>query len=95
MLSPTITDRTAAYCADRRSSEASREDPVTIQQTGECWCGCGESTGSLFAPGHDKFAESALIKLEYGSVAQFLADHGYGPGGRNLRSEIERSKPSS
>ncbi len=52
--------------------------------TGECWCGCGAetSTRSFFAPGHDKRAESAVIKREYGDVARFLDAHGYGPKGK-------------
>ena len=51
---------------------------------GECWCGCGETTDarSFFLPGHDKRAESMVILAEYGSVVDFLAAHGYGPGGK-------------
>lgn len=57
--------------------------------TGECWCGCGEETrrGSFFLPGHDKVAESAVVAIEYGGVAQLLDRHGYGPGGKNARQE--------
>ncbi len=53
--------------------------------TGECWCGCGEDAGigRFFLPGHDRRAEAAVIKREYGSVAAFLSAHGYGPGKRN------------
>jgi hypothetical protein len=53
--------------------------------TGSCWCGCGEEIASLslFLPGHDKKAESKVILAEYGSVADFLAAHGYGPHGKN------------
>ncbi|MDX3324728.1 hypothetical protein PV405_08615 [Streptomyces sp. ME02-6979-3A] len=50
--------------------------------TGTCWCGCGTETGigSFFARGHDKIAEAALIRAEYGgTVPRFLAAHGYGP----------------
>ncbi len=52
-----------------------------LMPTGKCWCGCGAETpvGSFFAPGHDKRAEAALIKKKYGSVAEFVAWHGYGP----------------
>ncbi len=66
-----------------------------LSPTGTCWCGCGEETGrrSFFAPGHDRKAEAALIRLEYGSVAQFLEDHGYGPGGGNLM-EVLRDRGS-
>lgn len=59
--------------------------------TGECWCGCGTETpiGSFFAAGHDKLAESAVILLEYGGVPEFLVQHGFGPNGRNARSELD------
>ncbi len=42
--------------------------------TGMCWCGCSAETsiGSFFIAGHDKIAESAVIKIEYGSVPQNL-----------------------
>jgi hypothetical protein len=55
--------------------------------TGQCWCGCGAETPtrSLFLSGHDRIAESAVIRAEYGSVADFLAAHGYGPGRKNAR----------
>jgi hypothetical protein len=47
--------------------------------TGECWCGCGEEArrGSFFLPGHDKVAESAVVAIEYGGVAQLLDRHGF------------------
>ena len=59
--------------------------------TGKCWCGCqGESKiGSFFLPGHDRAAESFVIKVEYGSVADFLVQHGYGPDGKNPKLEFE------
>ena len=60
------------------------------QPTGECWCGCGERTKSFFTPGHDKRAEDAVIKVEYGGIAPFLAAHGYGPSGKN--PILERSR---
>ena len=67
--------------------------------TGECWCGCGAETsiGSFFLPGHDKAAESAVISLEYGGVPSFLVRHGYGPGGKNAKHEMDerRSKGKS
>jgi hypothetical protein len=37
----------------------------------------------------DKVAESAVIVLKYGSVPEFLVEHGYGPGGRNARVEYD------
>jgi hypothetical protein len=64
-----------------------------VQPNGECWCGCGgRTTGAraFFLPSHDRIAESTLIKLEYGSIANMLAKHGFGPGGRNLSNERAR-----
>lgn len=60
--------------------------------SGECWCGCGATTEarSFFLPGHDKIAESRVIVAEYGSVADFLAAHGYGPGGNSARDAKPR-----
>jgi hypothetical protein len=59
--------------------------------TGTCWCGCGQAAalGSFFLPGHDKVAESAVIAVRYGGVAQFLEQHGFGPGGENARRALE------
>jgi Zn-dependent alcohol dehydrogenase len=58
--------------------------------TGECWCGCGAETGigSFFKPGHDKIGESAVVAVEYGSVAALLLAHGFGPDGRNAAEEL-------
>lgn len=61
--------------------------------TGECWCGCGTETpvGSFFAKGHDKTAESRVISEQYGTVADFLVEHGYHPGGKHWsRKEATR-----
>lgn len=60
--------------------------------TGECWCGCGESTGigAFFVPGHDKRAESAIVKVEYGTVPDLLDRHGYGPGKKNAAEALKR-----
>ena len=65
-----------------------------ILPTGECWCGCGGETarGSFFLPGHDKVAESAVILAEFGGVPEFLAEQGYGPGGKNPRKTLEEWK---
>ena len=51
------------------------------QPTGLCWCGCGERTGvgKHFVIGHDRKAEVALVKVKYGSIAEMLAHHGFGP----------------
>ena len=64
--------------------------------TGECWCGCGEETsiGAFFRQGHDKFAESAVIALEFGGVPEFLVARGFGPGGRNPRIEYKHWQES-
>jgi hypothetical protein len=58
--------------------------------TGECWCGCGEavSRGAFFVSGHDKRAESAIVKVVYGNVPKLLLEHGFGPGGRNAAQEL-------
>lgn len=62
--------------------------------TGQCFCGCDEETprGSFFAPGHDKRAEGAVIRMRHGGVAEFVVAHGYGPGGKNLFRDYERWK---
>ena len=57
-----------------------------------CWCGCGTETaaGRKWAPGgHDQQAVNWLIGLKYGSRADFLDAHGYGPGGKNLKEEAD------
>lgn len=71
--------------------ELRRDRVGRLLPTGECWCGCGAdaSPGNFWAPGHDKRAESAVINIEYGSVAEFLVEHGFGPGGRNAHGEME------
>jgi hypothetical protein len=50
--------------------------------TGVCWCNCGAEvpSRSFFVSGHDRVAESRVIRREYGSVPDFLAAHGYQPG---------------
>jgi hypothetical protein len=60
--------------------------------TGKCWCGCGAGTsiGAFFAPGHDKIAEAAVVKVEYGDVPNLLVEHGYGPGGKNASEELDK-----
>ena len=61
--------------------------------TGECWCGCGAEIGigSFFASGHDKVAESRVIREQYGSVADFVAAHGYQPAGEHWPGTEDRS----
>ena len=60
--------------------------------TGHCWCGCGQepSEGKHFVRTHDRTAEAAVIKVEYGSIASFLHNHGYGPNGKNPVEEREK-----
>jgi hypothetical protein len=58
---------------------------------GQCWCGCGVEVParSFFAIGHDRRAESMLATLRYGSLADMLAAHGYGPGAKSLYDEYQ------
>jgi hypothetical protein len=65
-----------------------------IIPNGKCWCGCGEDTelGRFFLSGHDRAAESAVIKVEYGGVVEFLSEHGYGPDGKNPMEELKKYK---
>ena len=60
--------------------------------SGECWCGCSDtpSEGKHFVANHDRTAEAAVIKVEYGSIAAFLQAHGYGPGCKNAIEERKR-----
>lgn len=64
--------------------------------TGECWDGCGQETarGSFFLPGHDRRAETAVVKVEYGGVAEFLDAMGYGPGAKNPMKELSEWRRS-
>ncbi len=73
-------------------AETIRDRAGRLLPTGDCWCGCGAETtaGNFFVPGHDKFAEAAVINLRYGSVAEFLVEHGFGPSDSNCRDEMER-----
>jgi hypothetical protein len=65
-----------------------------LTPTGTCWCGCEQPTkaGAFFLTGHDKTAESAVIQVEYGSVAAFIVQHRYGPDGRNPRQALAMHK---
>lgn len=58
--------------------------------TGECYCGCGTKIPRtrFFVATHDRKAESMLIKMRYGGIADFVAQHGYGPGRKNLTDEF-------
>lgn len=59
---------------------------------GKCWCGCGADTqiGKFFLSGHDRAAESAVIKVVYGDVVKFLVAHGFTPEGKNPMEELKR-----
>ena len=69
-----ITKRPSSFPA-RRGSGTRR----AVTPTGKCWCGCGEATEpeAFFLPGHDRKAEAALVKDEYGSLAEMLDAHGW------------------
>jgi hypothetical protein len=74
-----------------------RQMPPDMSPTGTCWCGCGEEIppGSYFARGHDKAAEAMLKKLLYGpthTIAAFLAAHGYGGHGENLKKATQAAE---
>ncbi len=60
--------------------------------TGKCWCGCGEPAGrgAFFLSGHDRRAEAAVVKVEYGTVPDLLIAHGYGPNGKNASEELRK-----
>lgn len=68
------------------------KDQKRLMPTGECWCGCGETTGvgAFFVVGHDKRAEAAIVKTVYGNVPELLVAHGFGPGGKNATEELRR-----
>ena len=57
------------------------------QPTSECWRRCDGKPMRFFLPNHDRVAESAVMKVVYGGIPQFLAAHGFGPDGRNPRRE--------
>jgi hypothetical protein len=63
-----------------------------IIPNGKCWCGCGANAqiGKFFLSGHDRAAESAVIKVVYGGVIEFLTAHGYGPNGKNPMEELKK-----
>lgn len=60
------------------------------EPNGQCWCGCGSGAGpgAFFLPGHERAAESAVIRILYGGIPQFLIEHGFGPGGRSAIKEL-------
>lgn len=69
---------------------------VPIYPNGECFCGCGEvlPVGSYFSPGHDKRAESMIVKMEYGSIVGLLVAKGFGPGGKNVTETYQEWQQS-
>lgn len=71
-------------------------DRKRLIPNGYCLCGCGSETklGSFFIQSHDRRAEAAVIRLEYGNLARFLDEHGYGnePGKKNAMEELEKLK---
>ena len=71
-------DSNLGYSDSLVSGDMRMASTKCLLPTGECWCGRGAETavGSLFRPGHDKTAESAVISVEYGGVHGFLVHHG-------------------
>jgi hypothetical protein len=61
-----------------------------VAPTGKCFCGCGETTEptAFFVSGHDRKAEAKVVREVYGSVAELLIAHGYGPDGRDPSAAI-------
>lgn len=73
---------------------------IQVKPVGECFCGCDTkpTEGNFFVSGHDKKAEGFLKRLLYGdenSVAKWLVDAGYGPGGKNLHDEFQALQASN
>ena len=62
--------------------------------SGRTGCDARASFRAFFSPGHDKTAESAVVKCEYGTVPDLLVAHGYGPGGKNPQAELQRFQRS-
>jgi hypothetical protein len=62
-----------------------------VLPTGECWCGCEAEVprGKFFVPGHDRKADTMVVKMEYGGVAEFLAAKGFAPDEKNLLKTYE------
>lgn len=81
----TTTHETVAVLSHNgfTSSNLEWRDPQ-LPHTQKCWCGCGAdaSPGRHFLPGHDRAAESKVIKAEYGGSVEFLVAHRYGPEGK-------------
>ncbi len=65
------------------------------RKTGYCYCGCGDRTRSYFAQGHDRRAESMLIEMVFGSLAQMIEHYGFGPNETNLSEMFDRWKASN
>ena len=64
---------------------AKKTTPLPLP-TGACLCGCREQTGrgSYFRQGHDKRAESMIVKMHHGSILELVIDSGYGPGKQSV-----------
>lgn len=58
-----------------------KKETLMVEPTGLCFCGCGGATSpkAHFIASHDRRAETRVIKAEYGSIADFVVAHGYGP----------------
>ena len=56
----------------------------------ECLCGCGQHPKGdrFFCAGHDRFAETAIMKMFYGSVEALMAKHGFGTNGKTFEKSL-------
>jgi hypothetical protein len=63
---------------------------MAVRPTGYCFCGCGEKTSpnAYFKVTHDRKAETMLIRMKFGSIADFVHDSGFGPHGKSLNDEF-------
>jgi len=69
-----IDTNVALTVAELRALILGADDTATVEffktpkklLTGECWCGCGETTKSRFAPGHDSKFHSLAKKVARG-----------------------------
>ena len=70
---------------------------IKAEANGLCWCGCGEQVkaGKFFVPTHDRQAESMLLKIHYGTIANMGASHGYATSGQTLRRLFDDSNESN
>jgi predicted RNase H-like nuclease len=95
--SPCSSGSTVAGPVSSRGRSARLSPRSGERATTWCWCGCGGATrlGAAFLAGHDRVAEAAAIRSEYGSLVEFLRRHGYGPAPADRHARDARSiRPS-